>query len=149
MAKMGTYTVKNKNKYKGHVDKVTYRSSWEKFYMEWLDCNANVIQWHSEDTVIPYFSIADGKKRRYFMDFWFKLSNGKEFYIEVKPKKETVPPTKPVLLTAKAKARYMNEIYTWSVNQCKWKAAKELADKKNITFRVLTEDGLRKLGMKI
>jgi hypothetical protein len=31
-------------------------------------------------------------------------------------------------------------------NQDKWKAAKAIADKNNIGFRILTEEGLRKLG---
>jgi hypothetical protein len=40
----------------------------------------------------------------------------------------------------------MNEIYVFQVNQDKWKAAKAIADKNNIGFRILTEEGLRKLG---
>lgn len=149
MAYSGKFIPKNKDKYKGHVDKITYRSSWEKFYFTWLDLNENVVAWGSETVVIPYFSNGDGRKRRYFMDVWFKLENGKEFLIEIKPKKETVRPVPPSKLTAAAKKRFANEIYTFGVNQDKWKAAKALADKRGMTFRVLTEDGLRKLGMPI
>lgn len=149
MAYSGRYVVQNKHKYRGHIDKVTYRSTWEKFYMQWLDNNDSVVAWSSEETVIPYFSHMDGRKRRYFMDFWFKLDTGKQFFIEVKPKKETLPPKPPAKLTAGAKRRFEHEIYTWNVNQNKWKAAKALADKRDVTFRVLTEDGLRKMGMKI
>ncbi|EQA7786707.1 TnsA endonuclease N-terminal domain-containing protein [Acinetobacter baumannii] len=149
MAYSGKYVVKNKEKYKGHVDKVTYRSSWEKWYFEWLDKDPRVKYWNSEEVVIPYFSHADGRKRRYFMDVWFKTVDGQEFFIEIKPKKETVPPQPPAKLTAGAKKRFAQEVYTWTVNQNKWKAAKDLADKRKVHFRVLTEDGLRKLGMKI
>lgn len=149
MAYSGKYIVKNKSKYKGHVDKVTYRSTWEKFYFQWLDNEPRIKYWGSETVVIPYFSNADGRRRRYFMDIWFKTHDGFEFLIEIKPKKETVPPKPPTTLTSGAKKRFEREIYTWQVNSDKWKAAKALADKRKMTFRVLTEDGLRRLGMKI
>lgn len=149
MAHSGRFIPKNKNKYRGHIDKITYRSSWELFYFKWLDANPKVIAWNSEESVIPYFSNADGRKRRYFMDVWFKIEGGQEFFIEIKPKKETVEPVPPVQLTAAAKKRFAQEIYTWQVNTDKWKAAKSLADKRGIIFRLLTEDGLKKLGMRI
>ncbi|MFP9219642.1 TnsA endonuclease N-terminal domain-containing protein, partial [Enterococcus faecalis] len=107
-----------------------------------------IIAWGSETAVIPYFCNAEGKKRRYFMDIWMKDSSGQEFFIEIKPKKETQPPVKPAHLTTAAKKRFMNEIYTWSVNTDKWKAAQSLAEKRGIKFRILTEDGLRALGFK-
>lgn len=146
MAYSGAFHPKNTQKYKGEISKIHYRSNWEKFFMNYCDTNPKVISWSSEEVVIPYFSNADGKKRRYFMDFYVKYDTGDEFYIEVKPHKETKPPVKPSQLTAGAKKRFMNEIYTWTVNQDKWLAAKRLADKKGIKFRVLTEQGLKKLG---
>ncbi|ADG60058.1 head closure [Acinetobacter phage Acj9] len=149
MAHSGRFVPKNKMKYRGHVDKITYRSSWELFYMKWCDSNDKVTAWSSEEAVIPYFSHADGRKRRYFMDIWFKIEGGQEFFIEIKPKKETVRPVPPQNLTAASKKRFAQEIYTFMVNQDKWKAAKALADKRGIIFRVLTEDGLRKMGAKI
>lgn len=146
MAYSGAFHPKNKQKYKGEISKIHYRSNWEKFFMNWLDTNESISSWSSEEVVIPYFSNADGKKRRYFMDFYFKTSDGKEFLIEVKPHKETQPPPKPSMLTAGAKRKFMNEIYTFSVNQDKWKAAKRFAEHRGYTFRILTEHGLRKLG---
>ncbi|BEH88721.1 hypothetical protein [Klebsiella phage phiKp_22] len=116
--------------------------------MRWLDNHPDVVQWNSEEVVIPYFSNADGKKRRYFMDFWAKFSNGQQFFFEVKPKKETRPPVKPTKLTTSAKKRYIDEIYTWSVNVDKWKAAQATANKMGIEFRLITEDSLKKLGWK-
>ncbi|WKC55851.1 hypothetical protein R31_131 [Klebsiella phage R3_1] len=148
MAYSGRFTPENVSKYRGDIRKITYRSSWEKFFMSYLDRNPKVVKWASEETVIPYFCNAEGKKRRYFMDFWFQDINGQQFFIEVKPKKETAPPQKPSKLTAAAKKRYINEVYTWSVNVDKWKAAQKTADKMGITFRILTEEGLRKLGFK-
>ncbi|AEJ90213.1 head closure [Acinetobacter phage ZZ1] len=149
MAYSGRFIPKNKNKYRGKIDKIQYRSTWEKFYMDWLDNNDKVIAWSSEEVVIPYFSQMDGRKRRYFMDFWFKIEGGKEFFVEVKPKKETVEPVPPAQLTTAAKKRFQKEIYTWNVNCNKWEAAQQLAEKRGVTFRVLTEVGLRKMGMKI
>lgn len=148
MAYSGKYLPKNTSKYKGDHTKIQYRSNWEKFFMGYCDKHPDIVSWSSEEVVIPYFSNADGKKRRYFMDFWIKYSNGQEFLVEVKPKKETKEPTKPAQLTVSAKKRFMNEIYTYSVNTDKWRAAKALADKRGLKFRILTEDGLRKLGYK-
>lgn len=148
MAYSGKFMPVNHQKYRGDIRKITYRSSWESWFMKWLDTNPQVVKWNSEEVVIPYFSEADGKKRRYFMDFWFRTKDGKEFFIEVKPKKETQPPPKPVKLTTSAKKKYIDDIYTWTVNQCKWKAAQKVAEKNNIQFRLLTEDGLKKLGWK-
>lgn len=148
MAYSGKFMPRHHEKYRGDIRKITYRSSWESWFMKWLDNNPEVVKWNSEEVVIPYFSEADGKKRRYFMDFWFRTKDGKEFFIEVKPKKETQPPPKPVKLTTSAKKKYIDDIYTWTVNQCKWKAAQKVAEKNNIQFRLLTEDGLKKLGWK-
>lgn len=146
MAYSGRYVVKNPEKYKGELSKITYRSNWEKFFMKHCDNHPDIVQWSSEETVIPYFSNADGKRRRYFMDFWFKRSDGQEFLVEVKPKKETVPPVKPAHLTVASKRKFMNELYTFQVNTDKWTAASALAEKKGMKFKVLTEVGLKRLG---
>ncbi|AKY02013.1 hypothetical protein RCIP0032_00270 [Klebsiella phage RCIP0032] len=148
MAYSGKFMPQNLHKYKGDFRKITYRSTWEQYMMRWLDNHPDVVQWNSEEVVIPYFSNADGKKRRYFMDFWAKFSNGQQFFFEVKPKKETRPPVKPTKLTTSAKKRYIDEIYTWSVNVDKWKAAQATASKMGIEFRLITEDSLKKLGWK-
>ncbi len=148
MAYSGRFTPVNLEKYKGDFRKITYRSSWEQFFMRWLDNHPNVVKWNSEEVIIPYFSNADGKKRRYFMDFWCRFDDGREFFFEVKPKKETLPPAKPSKLTTSAKRRYIDDIYKYSVNTDKWTAALKTAEKHNIQFRLITEDSLKKLGWK-
>lgn len=148
MAYSGKFIPANKEKYKGDWKKITYRSTWEAFFMKWLDTHPQVLQWNSEEVVIPYFCNAEGKKRRYFMDFWAKFDTGQQFFFEVKPKKETMPPKIPAKVTVAAKKRYINENYTWSVNTDKWKAASATADKMGIIFRLITEDSLKKLGWK-
>ncbi|AHY25130.1 head closure [Pectobacterium bacteriophage PM2] len=114
--------------------------------MKWLDNHPQVVQWNSEEVVIPYFSNADGKKRRYFMDFWAKFETGQQFFFEVKPYKETQAPKPPATMTTAAKKRFINETYTWSVNNDKWAAAQKTAEKMGIIFRLITENSLKKLG---
>lgn len=148
MAYSGKFRPTNLEKYKGDWKKITYRSSWEKFIMGWLDSHPDVLQWNSEEVVIPYFSNADGKKRRYFMDMWVKFKNGQQFFFEIKPFKETQPPKPPAKMTVAAKKRYIEEVYTFQVNTDKWKAAQSTADKMGINFRLITENSLKKLGFR-
>lgn len=148
MAYSGKFRPQNLEKYKGNWQKITYRSTWEQYIMRWLDNNPEVVKWNSEEVIIPYFSNADGKKRRYYMDFWALFKDGQQFFFEVKPKKETKPPVRPATLTAAAKKRFATEAYTWYVNQDKWKAAQRLAEANNINFKIITEDGLKMLGWK-
>ena len=148
MSYMGKFVPQNKEKYRGEWDKITYRSSWEKYVMEMFDKNPEVIEWNSECVVIPYFSNADGKKRRYFMDFYVKFKNGDCYLWEVKPRKETRAPVPPTQLTVAKKKRYMNEIYQFQVNIDKWKAAHKLCTAKGWGFKIVTEDALKQMGFK-
>ena len=61
--------------------------------------------------------------------------------MEVKPKKQTVPPKQKSRVTKS----YMYECKTYAVNQAKWKAAKEFCDDRLIEFKVITEE---ELGLK-
>lgn len=146
MAYKGKFHPQNKEKYKGNWRKITYRSLWENHVMKWCDRNPNVKFWSSEEVVIPYTSTADkNKKRRYFMDFYVEMVNGKKFLFEVKPKKETVPPKVPSRLTSKAKERFLKEDYTWKVNNDKWKAAQKLCKKRDWIFKIVTEEAMVKV----
>lgn len=150
MAYKGKYTVKNKGKYRGRIDNVTYRSLWELCVMKYLDANPNIEFWSSEETIIPYISEADGQRHRYNMDFTVKYKDGSMHLWEVKPYKQTQPPEKPKRLTVKSKERYMNEILTFQTNLSKWKAAKALSDKKGWKFKILTEHALKRyFGLKV
>lgn len=148
MSYKGKFVPKNPQKYKGDWTNITYRSSWEKYIMEMLDMNEHVRYWQSEETVIPYFSNADGRKRRYFMDFTICWVDGSIHLWEVKPKKEVFPPAAPAKMTAAAKKKFMNEIYTYTVNQDKWKRAAEICEQKGWQFKIITEDALKKFGFK-
>ena len=141
----GKYVPENKEKCKGDIRKITYRSSWERWIMQWLDRNPRVAKWGSETVVIPYESSTDGKRHRYFMDFYVKFDDGKEHLWEVKPAKETRPPEKPKRMTAKTKQRYMHEVWTYTKNTEKWLAAVKLCQKHNMEFKIITEHALKKV----
>lgn len=111
--------------------------------MRWLDNNANVISWGSESVVIPY-QAPDGKVRRYFVDLVCEIirkdGTRQKILIEVKPEKQTKPPT---ISARKSQKTLLYEAYTWAVNQAKWDAAKKWCASKKMTFLVLTD---KKLG---
>jgi hypothetical protein len=138
----GRYPVANPSKYAGDALQVTYRSLWELKFMKWCDNNASVLEWGSEEIVIPYLSPADGRVHRYFVDFYMKIQRQdgtiERYLIEIKPKKFTLPPTKPQRVTP----RYIEEVMSWGVTQSKWKNAQEFCEDRGWKFLVLTEHDL-------
>lgn len=143
MAYSGKFKPENLHKYKGDWRKIEYRSSWENFLFRWMDRNPSVKRWSSETVIIPYFSRADNKKRRYFMDLYVEMEDGRVFLFEVKPDKETRPPEKPKRITAKSKEAYKRQLYTYCVNTDKWNAAIEVCQRKGWTFKIITEKTLK------
>ena len=142
MAYSGRYRVKNPEKYKGNYEKVYYRSSWELKFMVYCDNNSAVLEWGSEEVIIPYISPLDGKRHRYFPDFYIKIKQKdgsvKKIIIEVKPKHQTQPP-KPQLRKTK---KFINEVRTWGVNEAKFKAAQSWTKDRGMEFMILTEEHL-------
>jgi hypothetical protein len=142
MAYSGKFTPKNPQKYIGDYNNIVYRSSWEARVMNWLDRNDNIVSWNSEELIIPYVSPADNRFHRYFPDFLVKLKTKdgkfKTMLIEIKPKKQTVPPEPRKRVTK----QYINEVVTYGVNQAKWQAANEFCLDRGWEFRVMTEDDL-------
>ena len=61
--------------------------------------------------------------------------------IEIKPKKQTVPPKKP---KKKRSKRFLTESKTYVTNCSKWEAAKKYCQKRKWIFQILTEDHLYK-----
>jgi hypothetical protein len=134
MKHQGRYRVKNTSKYKGDFTQVFYRSSWEKYAFRWCDDNSNVIEWSSEEVVIPYLYEVDKKYHRYFMDLKIKMSDGKTFLVEIKPEGQTKPPT-----GQRRTKRYLNEGMTYVKNMNKWQAASEYAKDRGWHFVIWTE----------
>jgi len=142
MAYKGRFIPTKPRKYKGDSTNIIYRSMWERKFMVYCDNNSAVLEWGSEEIIIPYISPLDGKRHRYFPDFYVKIkqSDGsiKKFIIEVKPKKQCKPPEIP-----KKKTKYfIAEVRTWGVNQAKWQAAIEYCNDRGMEFKILTEDHL-------
>ena len=79
MSYKGRYTPQNPQKYRGDHRNIIYRSLWERKFMVYCDQSDNIIEWGSEEVIIPYISPLDGRMHRYFPDFYIKVkqANGK------------------------------------------------------------------------
>ncbi len=143
----GKFTLKNPNKYVGDKENVIYRSSWEKKLMIYLDENASILKWGSEELIIPYINKVDNKPHRYFPDFVIEYKTQKDTIkhaiIEIKPKAQTIPPQLPK--SGKQNRKYLNEMVTYITNESKWLAAKDWALKHGWDFIIMTE---KELGIK-
>ena len=73
MAYKGKYQPSHPRKYKGNPSNIIYRSLWERKFMVYCDLNENILEWGSEEIIIPYRSPVDGKVHRYFPDFYIKV----------------------------------------------------------------------------
>lgn len=137
----GIFKPKNPHKYKGSTP--VYRSLMELKAFRYLDNNPNVLTWSSEAVVIPYQSPADGKLHRYFVDLVASLKSKdgtiKKLLIEVKPERQTKPPTESV---NKKQKTILYERYQFAVNCAKWEAARSWCNNKGYTFIILNEKHL-------
>jgi hypothetical protein len=142
MAYQGIFRPKNPKKYIGDSNNIVYRSSWECRVMNWFDQNDDIISWASEELIVPYKSPIDNRFHRYFPDFIVKVKTRdgtmKTLMIEVKPKKQTVPPEPRKRVTK----QYVTEVTTYGVNQAKWKAAHEYCLDRGWEFKIMTEEHL-------
>ena len=143
MSYKGRYTPQNPKKYRGDYKNIIYRSLWERKFMVYCDQSDNIIEWGSEEIIIPYVSPLDGRIHRYFPDFYIKVKQAsgklKKFIIEVKPKKQCSPPN---LNPNRRTKRWISEVRTWGVNEAKWKSAVDWCDNNGMEFKILTEDDL-------
>ena len=142
MSYKGKYYPSYPRKYKGDPTNIIYRSLWERKFMVYCDKNDNILEWASEEIAIPYRSPIDNRVHRYFPDFYMKVKErgGKirRYVIEVKPAKQTKPPTKPKRQTK----GYIREAYEYAKNQAKWKMAREFCADRQWEFKVVTEKEL-------
>jgi hypothetical protein len=140
--KQGIYTPKNPSKYKGNASNIVYRSSWELRVFKWMDDNPSVLEWASEECVIPYKSPVDNRLHRYFPDIWAKVKGidgrTKTYLLEIKPEYQATEPK----VKKKITKQYITEVCTYAINQAKWKAAREYCMDRKWEFKVLTEKDL-------
>ena len=143
--KQGIYTPKNPGKYSGDFKNIIFRSSWEQRMFRWCDLNPNVLEWNSEEIVVPYFFELDGKYHRYYVDLKIKLKTKdgsvKTYLVEIKPHAQIIKP----IVEGKLNKSKKEAIETWCKNQKKWQAASEFAKQRGWEFLVLSE---RDLGIK-
>ncbi len=142
MAYKGRFQPSNIEKYRGDHRTIIYRSLWERKFMVYCDRNENILEWGSEEIIIPYRSPLDGRIHRYFPDFYIKVreSNGsiQRYIIEVKPKKQCIEPK----VQKQRTKTYIREVAEYAKNQAKWKAATEYGKDRLFQFKILTEDNL-------
>lgn len=142
MSYKGKFKPSYPDKYKGDPTNIIYRSLWELKFLRYCDLNENILEYSSEEIMIPYLDKSTNKVRRYFPDAYIKVrqSDGtiKKYLIEIKPAKQTIPPPKPKRQTKK----YLVEAMEFVKNQSKWEAAKEWCLDRGYEFKVLTENEL-------
>lgn len=144
MAYSGLYKPANPQKYRGNPTRIIYRSMWEKKFMIFCDHTESIIEWGSEEVIIPYRSPIDGRVHRYYPDFYIKVKTkeGKyeKYIIEIKPKRQTIKPNdKPKRKTA----TWKREVLTYIKNRAKWDAAEDFCEDRQMKFKILTEDHLK------
>ncbi len=124
----------NPDKYVGKRP-ITIRSNFERKFAKFrLDGNPDVVEWTSEDIRIPYIYEVDGRKKSYYPDFWFKMKDGKEFIIEIKPSYQCSPPKKK---NPKRLAEYIKNMNKW--NACDAFVGELQSGGRNIEFGIITE----------
>jgi len=111
--------------------------------MRWCDFREDCIEWSSEEIIIPYKHPIDGRKHRYFPDFYCKLRTKEgeivEWIVEVKPFSQTKEPEKK---SGRLTRRYVNEVVQYAQNEYKWRAAREWCKRMGYKFVVITEKEL-------
>jgi hypothetical protein len=142
MAYKGKFIPTNTKKYRGNPTNIIYRSLWERKFMVYCDLNENILEWGSEEIIIPYRSPLDSRVHRYFPDFYIKVletnGNVQRYIIEIKPKRQCQEPK----VQSKKTKKYIYEVTEYAKNQAKWEAATDYCADRRWQFKVLTEDDL-------
>lgn len=111
--------------------------------MQKFDSHPDVLEWNSEEIIIPYRSPIDGRVHRYFPDFFIKMRNKQgiieNILIEVKPHAQTKA---PAAKTGKPNRRYIYEVQNWGINSAKWEQAVNFCRERNWKFQIITEKEL-------
>lgn len=132
---------KNPQKYIGNTNNIICRSLWERTFCKYLDENANVIRWSSEELEIPYVSPIDQQIHRYYPDFLFEIRKNNQIetlVVEIKPNKQTKEPIRG----DKSSRTYLTEMTQYQINKSKWESATKFCVKNGWKFVILTEKDL-------
>jgi hypothetical protein len=134
----GKWKPKHPEKYNGDVDKIHYRSLWERNAFRYLDEATWVKWWQSEETVVPYICSTDRKPHRYFIDLTIRTKTGRTLVVEIKPHAQTQPP----------KRKHLNEALTYMKNTSKWDYARKYCEARGYEFQIWTEHELEAMGIR-
>ena len=134
----GKFRPNNPQKYLGNPTNIIIRSKWEYDFFKFCDMNDEIVQWGSEEIVIPYMSPLDKRRHRYFPDVVIKKKNGETILVEIKPYDQTQPPKGP----PSKKKSFIHEVTTYVVNQAKWAAAEVFCRNRGWRFQLITEKEL-------
>ena len=137
--RQGIFVPKNQDKFIG--SKAVYRSGLELKFFRFCDDNPNVLEWGSENIIVPYISPLDNRAHRYYVDNYIAIKEGTQvvkYLVEIKPSKQTKPPTTKY----RKRQHLIYEQKQYVINKAKWKAAKQFCRKKGFTFIILTEKEL-------
>lgn len=128
---------KNKTKYKGNLNSLVSKSSWEHQFMCFLDRHPSILEWKYESIYITYFNPIENRNRKYVPDFWFKYidkeGNIKECLVEIKPYRKTMLRERATRIE---KAEY-------AVNKAKFEAADKYCKEKGIIYKIITEKDIK------
>lgn len=135
----GKYAPINPEKYIGDSNNIIFRSLWERQVMMYLDKNANVLKWGSEEIKIPYISPKDNEIHHYYPDFVveYKSKDGDvcRMLMEIKPTKDITPPSSKRRHTK----YFLQEQMVYDINMAKFEAAMGFCKARDWEFRIVTE----------
>lgn len=110
--------------------------------MVFCDNNPAILEWGSEEIIIPYRCPTDGKLHRYYPDFYIKVREKSgatsKYIVEIKPKKQTLPPNESNRKTT----AYKSSALRFLKNKAKWSAAEDYCEDRQMKFLILTEEHL-------
>jgi len=136
----GRFTPRNPRKYIGNPRNIIFRSAWERTFMEYCDTHTDVLDWASEEFIVPYYFIGDSKWHRYYPDFILNVrtttNQRQTWMVEIKPSAQTRSPQTKTYTNTR---RQLRETVEYAKNQAKWKAANEFCVNKGWKFVILTE----------
>lgn len=142
MAYKGKFSPKHPKKYQGDPTNIIFRSLWELRVMKQLDENPNILEWSSEEVIVPYYDPSTMRRRRYFPDFLVKAKKTtgevQTMMLEIKPKAQTIEPK----VQSRKTKKYITEVTTWVTNNAKWQAAQEYCLDRGWEFKLITEDNI-------
>lgn len=121
---------------------ITWRSSWELDFCKWCDDNDAIIRWGSEVIKILYRNPVKNKMCFYVPDFYIEVLNKNmkidKYLIEVKPMCHS---------NLNETSNGYDRIQL-AINSLKWKSAIEFCKKRDMKFKIITENdlGIKKWG---